>query len=130
MAAILNAGEACMSLRVLIVEDEPIIALHLTMIIEDAGHSVIGMVFTMEAAIETAGREAVDVAIMDIALSGRTDGIQTARRLSDDFDVRSLFVTVHFDRREEAMQPAWQPLGFVVKPFSEEQIVRALGLAN
>lgn len=111
-----------MPLRVLIVEDEPLTTLDMAMVVEDAGHAVVGVVDHMTGALAIAGGTTVNAAIV---LARGANGIQTARRLHDDFAVRSLFVAVQINLRREAMQPAWYPFGFVGKPYVEAEIVKA-----
>jgi len=58
-------------LRVLVVEDETLIALHLESLLEELGHTVVGIAARVDQALELAGREAVDLAILDVNLDGQ-----------------------------------------------------------
>lgn len=116
-----------MSLRVLIVEDEAPIALHLESILEDAGHEVVGIAATTQQALKMASLATpFDVALMDIDLVDGPVGIDVARRLRQDHDVASLFVSAHLNERTRALALQWKPVGFVAKPFVEDDIVTAL----
>ena len=115
-----------MTLCVLIVEDEPLIAMDLQSIIEDADHEVAGIATRMSEAMEIASRKRLDVAIMDYNIAGSHDGVDVARRLREEHGVGSLFVSGNVDNRLRAIAAAWEPLGFIAKPFREEDILRAL----
>lgn len=115
-----------MSSRVLIVEDEPLIAMVLDIILEDAGYHVVGIAREMHHALRLATEHPIDIAIMDVHLAGGTSGIETAKRLRQEFDVPSLFVSAELSVRTRAMALEWKPIGFVEKPYVAVQIVNAL----
>lgn len=119
-----------MSLRVLIVEDEPLIALELEAIVEEAGHTVVDFVGSMHEALARADQASTDLAIVDINLSHGANGIETARRLRDEFGVRTLFTTALVACRAEAMDPTLDPVGFIAKPYTPKDITRALAKAD
>lgn len=118
-----------MPLRVMIVEDEMLLALDLEDMLVDAGHAVVGQASDMHQALELAERleGGIDVAIMDVNLARGTNGVETAAGLRERWNVPSLFVSGNLDERtrERAMQ--WQPLGFVGKPYSESEVLSSLG---
>ena len=114
--------------RVLIVEDEPVIVLDLEDILEDAGHVIVGIAESMTRALELASVSLpFDVAIMDVDLSGGPDGIETARRLREEHNVPSLFVSGRMTEEARALAAEWRPLGFIGKPYLPEQVLRAIG---
>ncbi|WP_182422211.1 response regulator [Aureimonas sp. ME7] len=114
-------------LRVLIVEDEPLIALDLQDILTDAGHTVVGTAGSMSEAMALAhDQRPFDLAIMDVDLADSFDGIETAQRLRQDFAVSSLFVSGPITAEQRALALRWNPIGFIPKPFLEEQIISAL----
>ncbi len=115
-----------MSLCVLIVEDEPLIALDLRTILEDAGHEVAGIAARMSEAMQVAASKQLDVAIMDYHIAGRHNGVDVAKRLREEHGIGSLFVSANVDDRLRAMAAEWQPFGFIGKPYIEAQIVQAL----
>jgi two-component system, response regulator PdtaR len=114
-------------LRVLIVEDEPLIAIDLQDILEDAGHTVVGIAPAMQQAIDlAAGAMPFDVAILDIDLAGCDDGIETAHRLRAEHGIDALFVSARIEEEARARELGWRPIGFIAKPFMETQILAAL----
>ncbi|WP_320201637.1 response regulator [Agrobacterium sp. rho-13.3] len=117
-----------MPLRVMIVEDEMLLALDLEDMLVDAGYTVVGQASDMPQAIalaETVGGS-VDVAIMDVNLARGTNGIETAGALRQRWNIPSLFVSGNLDERTRAAAQEWQPIGFVGKPYSEREVLSSL----
>ncbi|WP_062010779.1 response regulator [Aureimonas sp. AU4] len=112
-----------MPLRVMIVEDEALIAIELEDIVERVGHVVVGIAGTVDHALQIAAASGpVDLAIMDVALAGQESGLDAARRLRAAYDVPCLFVSARTDAFTRAAANEWQPLGFVDKPFTRGDI--------
>ena len=80
-------------LTVLVVEDDPEMAQDLTALLVDAGHDVVGPFHSAEAAEAAAGLHAVDVALLDINLSGPIDGGALGRRLKERWGLKIIFVS-------------------------------------
>ena len=117
------------SLRLIVVEDEALVARAIKETVEDLGHRVCGIAGTEAEAIDLAGRERPDLALMDVRLAGGSDGIAAARRLSARFGIRSIFLSGYADHATMSRITETYPLGVVHKPFSTAQIKTALGLA-
>ena len=83
--------------KILVVEDEVIIAESLRRSLESSGYDVPEICATAEAAIEAARTYAPDLVLMDIRLKGEKDGIYAARIVSEGFDVPVIFVTAYGD---------------------------------
>lgn len=117
-----------MPLRVMIVEDEMLLAMDLEDMLIDAGHVVVGQASDMLQAIALAERVdgAVDVAIMDVNLARGTNGVDTAAALRNRWNVPSLFVSGNLDERTRALAQASKPIGFVGKPYSEREVLSHL----
>ena len=96
-------------LRVLIVEDEVLIAMHLETTMEDMGLEVCGIVATGADALDMAAATQPDLILMDVNLRGAMDGVEAARWVCDGSDTRIIFVTAYGDpqtlRRIEAATP-------------------------
>jgi CheY-like chemotaxis protein len=105
-------------MRVLIVEDELLIADYLAMVIEDAGHEVAGTAATAREALEILEREAVDVASLDVRLPGGMDGVQLASVLRQRGGPPFLFVTGSGDPEFRARCEAVKPQAILQKPIS------------
>ncbi|KAA3507631.1 response regulator [Agrobacterium rosae] len=117
-----------MPLRVMIVEDEMLLALDLEDMLLDAGYVVVGQASDMPQAIALAEevRGGVDVAIMDVNLARGTNGVETAAALRERWDIPSLFVSGNLDERTRAEAQRWHPVGFVGKPYSEREVLSSL----
>ncbi|WP_152044570.1 response regulator [Aureimonas psammosilenae] len=116
-------------LRILIVEDELILAMDLEDVLTDAGYEVVGLAADMHQALKIAASEKPDIAIMDVNLARGTNGVETARRLRLDLDVPSLFVSGNLDPKTRANAADCKPLGFVPKPFSHNDLLAHLKMA-
>jgi DNA-binding response OmpR family regulator len=117
-----------MTLSVLIVEDEMLLALDLEDILIEAGYRVVGNAVDMHQAIAMCERQGdgIDVAIMDIHLARGTNGVETAKVLRQRWDIPSLFVSGNIDEKMQALSLEWKPVGFVGKPFSQREVLKAL----
>ncbi|MFC3692826.1 response regulator [Chenggangzhangella methanolivorans] len=112
--------------RILVVEDEPLIAMEVESILEDGGHVVVGVARDADAAFAMAEREKPDAATMDIDLARKTSGLDAAERLYRRLGVRSVFVSSRIDARVIAAAADFEPLGFVSKPPWKTELLAAL----
>ena len=115
-----------MSLRVLIVEDELILAMDLEDMLVDAGHEVVGVAADMHQALALAESRSPDIALMDVNLARGTNGVETAMHLRQRFDVPSLFISGNLDPKTRATASRCRPVGFVPKPFSENDVLSVI----
>jgi signal transduction histidine kinase len=115
--------------RILIVEDERIVARDLESALAELGYSVPASVATGEDAIARARDLRPDLVLMDIRLPGAVDGVQAASSVSRDYDIPVIYLTAHSD--DETLRRAMQtePLGYLVKPFSPPQLRCAIEIA-
>ena len=88
--------------RVLIVEDELLVAWHLESLAREQNLEVCGLVPDGEGAVEQAIDLDVDLILMDVRLAGRVDGIEAARRIREQRDTPIIFVTAHGDAATRA----------------------------
>jgi two-component system cell cycle sensor histidine kinase/response regulator CckA len=104
--------------KILVVEDEGIIAIDLRRKLEQAGYTVTGVAADATEAFEELNRDLPDLVLMDIRLRGRDDGIETAAKVREQFRLPIIFVTSHAD--DETLQRAkvTEPSGYIVKPFA------------
>lgn len=112
-------------MRVLIVEDEALIAMELERIVTDAGHSTVGPVSTVEQALAHAPR--VEVALVDLGLADGLSGAALARRLIDRYGTKVIFVTGTPREVGHGLDGAIDVIG---KPFSDERILQSLAKAD
>jgi len=107
---------------VLIVEDEPIIAVNLALVLESVGHVVLGPVRSKHEAIALCEKCRPTVALMDINLEGRSDGIELARILKGK-DIPSVFLSA---QHAQALRNQDAALGFIGKPYSAANVCDCL----
>ena len=115
-----------MPYRILIVEDEPIIGLDLADMLQDAGYETVGIAKDMYAALRFAKEQTIDLATMDVQLARGTNGVETARKLWEDHEILSLFVSASLDPETRSQAASVNPVGFVEKPIAAGKIVDLL----
>jgi two-component system, response regulator PdtaR len=118
------------ALCILIVEDDYLIATVIEETLLELGHHVVGIASSGEEAIAISRDKAPHLALMDIRLGGRMDGLETARALRRIYGVRSLYLSGHVDEHVMARMAQTYPLGFVQKPYSAHQLRSALEIAQ
>jgi two-component system, response regulator PdtaR len=120
--------------RVLLAEDEALIALPMQMLLEQAGYQVVGPVTTAAAVLDSLDRlqardQLPEVVLMDISLQGATDGIEAAHQINARYGDRIalIFLTGRSDEVMRKRAEAASPAGYLIKPCMFEQIVEAIG---
>ena len=97
------------SRKVLIVEDDHLVAMDVEAALLDAGYEITGIASSAEQAIKLAATEKPDLVVMDIRLAGQRDGVDAALELFHGSGIRSLFATAHQDitmrRRAKSARP-------------------------
>jgi PAS domain S-box-containing protein len=116
--------------RILIVEDEFVVAENLRTDLESMGYEVVGQSPSGEEAMELAGQENPDLALMDIQLLGGMDGIETAIRLRQELGVPVLFLTAFADESFLERAKLAEPLGYLVKPFERKTFRASVEMAH
>jgi CheY-like chemotaxis protein len=119
-------------LKVLVVEDELLIADYIGLLLEEAGHEVAGMAATAAEALGILDGEpaAVDVVTLDVKLPGGMDGVELAAQLLERSGPPFLFVTGSGDPQTHARCRAVHPLAVLQKPVGPEALRAALALVK
>jgi DNA-binding LytR/AlgR family response regulator len=117
------------SLKVYIVEDKAAVREHIAVVLEDAGYEVCGQAASGEEALDSIGDIVPDVILMDIKLSGAMDGIETAKRLNEKFDVPVIYLTDHSDTDTFNRAKHTHPANYLSKPFDSTKLLQAIELA-
>ena len=113
--------------RVLIVEDELLVAWHLESLARDQHLDVCGLVPDGDGAIEQAEDLDVDLILMDIRLAGRMDGVEAARRIREQRSTPIIFITAHGDPATRALIERQVPGAPVLaKPISADRLREAI----
>jgi two-component system, response regulator PdtaR len=113
-----NLAEERQVLRVLIVEDDFLVASDVEAGLQAAGYDVIGIAARASEALKLAASEKPSLAIMDIRLAGKRDGIDTALELYRSHRLRCIFATAHSDDEARSRGALANPLGWIQKPYS------------
>jgi chemotaxis response regulator CheB len=122
-----NAGNGLP--RILIVEDESVVATNLQRRLRQMSYDVIDWVPTGEAAIELAERELPDLVLMDIHLAGTLNGIDTARWIWERLQIPIVYSTAHTDLETLRAVQTTESYGYIVKPFQSGAVRAAIQLA-
>lgn len=113
--------------RVMIIEDEPIIALHLEQLMEDMGHTVVATAMTRTDAVAQALSTMPDVVLADIQLADGSSGIDAVNEILEQFDVPVIFITAFPERLLTGERP--EPAFLVTKPFEPATVLATVGQA-
>ena len=108
--------------RILIVEDETIVALDLKSSLTLLGYAVVGTASSGEEAIAKANETRPDLALMDIILKGEMDGVQAAEAIRADLDIPVIFLTACADESTLERAKVTEPFGYLLKPFEEREL--------
>lgn len=116
--------------RVLVVEDEAIIAESIKSALEEGGYEVCGLFDSGEGAVDfcrEGGR--CDLVLMDIHLAGRLSGIEAASEIQERFGAAVLFLTAYSDPKTFGAALLTRPLAYLVKPFNQRDLKMAVAVA-
>lgn len=115
--------------RILVVEDEPLVADDLERTLKKLSYQVVGRAASAAEAIALAEKLKPDLALMDISIKGEVDGIEAGKTLKDRFGIALIYLTAHSDHATFERAKITEPYGYVVKPFQPTDLRIALGLA-
>ncbi|PKL81416.1 MAG: hypothetical protein CVV24_15365 [Ignavibacteriae bacterium HGW-Ignavibacteriae-3] len=116
-------------IRILIVEDERLIAEDLREMLSGMGHEIIGISKTGESAITFSAEHDPDLILMDIHLSEEMDGITAAEQIKIRKDIPIIFLTAFASEEIVSRAKYIKPSGYILKPYSEEQIRTSIEIA-
>jgi PAS domain S-box-containing protein len=115
--------------KILVVEDERIVALDIKNRLEDLGYQVPAMASSGQEAIDKAQETKPDLVLMDIRLEGEMDGIEAAEAIRLRFYIPVLYLTALTDEETLRRAKATQPFGFLVKPFENRDLYSTIEVA-
>lgn len=115
--------------KVLVVEDDAMIAEDLQDILIDAGYEVVGIAHNAKKALDILSLRVVDIAFLDVTLSDDSTGIDVANFINEEYKIPFVFLTSYSDTETLKSVVATNPGGYLVKPFKEKDIVPAAALA-
>lgn len=117
-------GDAAM--RVLVVEDEAVVAFFLADLVEDLGFRVLGPAGDADEALALAGREPPEIAIVDISVADEEDGVEIGAELARRYGTSLVFLSGHGDVADRDDVQALSPVAVLRKPCLPNQIEAAL----
>jgi CheY-like chemotaxis protein len=107
--------------RILIVEDEAIVAVDIQKTVQTLGYDVPAIAFSGEEALKKTEELHPDVVLMDIVLRGQMDGIEAAQKIYERFGIPSIFMTGYSEKLVEQLTTG-KPFLSVIKPVEEEEL--------
>lgn len=118
-----------MKTRILIVEDNPIVAEDLKVKLKQLGYEVTAMAYSGRQALEEVAKQVPDIALMDIRLGEGINGIDTAAELKKRFNISVIYITAHADDDTLERAKRTEPYGYIVKPFDDAELRSAIEIA-
>jgi two-component system, response regulator PdtaR len=114
------------STRIMIVEDDHLIALEMEGALRDAGFNVVGISTSAEEALAMASEQRPQLAVMDIRLNGDRDGIEAAIELFSSYEIRCVFATAHHTAETRRRAEPAKPLAWVPKPYTMPSLIEVV----
>lgn len=105
--------------KILIAEDEAIIAADLEKSLKKLNYQVVGIENSGENVIEAAGEKTPDLILMDIMLNGKINGIEAAQKIKEDYDIPVIYLTAYANEKTVQNAKITEPFGYILKPFDE-----------
>jgi PAS domain S-box-containing protein len=114
---------------ILIVEDSFIVAFHLRKTLESEGYTVVGAETSGEGALALLEKQKPDLVLMDIMLTGRLDGIETARTIKSKYNLPVIYITALTDKETVQRAKITEPYGYLTKPFEDREVFTVIEMA-
>lgn len=118
----LKQGGDMSSERILVVEDEVIVAKNLQYKLQNLGYDVPVVAYSGEDAVKKAEKTKPSIVLMDIKLDGKLDGIEAAQRIRDKLDIPCIFLTAYGDEKTIELAKKVNPYGYMLKPFNIHEL--------
>jgi len=115
--------------RVLIVEDEPLIAEDISDFLGDINYQPAGIAYDSETALDMLINRHPDIVLLDITIEGSMNGIDIAQIIRKKYNIPFIFLTSHSDKNTLDRAKMTLPYGYIVKPFNEKDLLSSLEMA-
>ncbi|MFT7436486.1 MAG: DNA-binding LytR/AlgR family response regulator, partial [Psychromonas sp.] len=116
-------------LKILLVEDELIIAADMEDMLSEMGYEVLDTAMDFEEAIKILQNETPDLILLDVNLGGKKDGIDLAEEINKTFQIPFIFTTSYSDGPTIERAKKVNPINYLVKPFKREQLFTTIEMA-
>jgi DNA-binding NarL/FixJ family response regulator len=117
------------TIRVLIVEDEPLIAEDIRDCLTNVDYSVVAVAHNKEQALAALKKEVPDLALLDINLGKNMDGLEIAKIINEEFYIPFIFLTSYSNRPVIEKAKITRPMGYIMKPFNERDLYSSIEIA-
>lgn len=114
--------------RILVVEDEHLVALDIQLGLERLGHLAI-VAYDAESALSRIAQMRFELVLMDIKLGGRMDGIEAAQLIRNEHDIPIVYLTAYADSQTLERARVTDPYGYVLKPFQDRELQAVIEMA-
>lgn len=115
--------------KIMIVEDEVIVAEDIRDMVEDLDYDVTAIARSGEAALKKAEETKPDLILMDIVLKGEMDGVEAADQIRNRFDIPVVYLTAHAQDEIVERAKVTEPFGYLLKPFEERELHSVIEIA-
>lgn len=115
--------------KILIVEDESIVAEDLKRGLQNMGYEVPAVVSSGEEAVKKAEKLKPDLVLMDIVLKGKMNGIDAAKKIRPRFDIPVIYLTAYADDKTLERAKVTEPFGYIIKPFDDRELQSTIEMA-
>jgi response regulator RpfG family c-di-GMP phosphodiesterase len=115
--------------KIMVVEDEWIVADQLCNNLKELGYMVCSTAATGEEAIRNVGEDRPDLILMDVVLKSKMDGIETADRITSQFDIPVIYMTAYTNQEYIERAKQTKPFGYLVKPFKQRELYANIEMA-
>lgn len=116
-------------IKILIVEDNVIIADDMQSMLEEIGYEIVDNVIVYEQAVEVLKNNQVDLVLIDIILASDKTGIDLGKHIRDNYNIPFIFVTSNSDRATVENAKTVKPNGYLVKPFEQQDLYTSIEIA-
>jgi PAS domain S-box-containing protein/putative nucleotidyltransferase with HDIG domain len=116
-------------IRLLIVEDESLVARDIENMATGQGYEVCGIATSAEEALALAAETRPDIILMDVIIRGSLDGISIAEKIWDSYHIPIIYVTAYADEHTLKRAKITEPFGYILKPFDERELKIAIEMA-
>tara|TARA_R100000935_G_scaffold58895_1_gene99234 strand:+ start:23869 stop:24624 length:756 start_codon:yes stop_codon:yes gene_type:complete len=116
-------------IRILIVEDNVIIADDMQSMLEEIGYEIVDNVIVYEQAVDVLKNKEVDLVLIDIILASDKTGIDLGKHIRENYNIPFIFVTSNSDRATVENAKTVKPNGYLVKPFEQQDLYTSIEIA-
>jgi two-component system, LytTR family, response regulator LytT len=117
------------AIKVLIVEDESLVAMDMADMLTRIGYEVLPTAYSYDEAVSILQEHSPDIVLADINLNGEKTGLDLGKLIADKYQLPLVFITSHSDKNTVAKAAALKPNGYLVKPFEQEDLFTSIEVA-